>query len=574
MSSGSVTVTDTTHSTSKDTGAIIVTTGGLGVEANVHSTNVFATSHIGVGTTATSNTFDVRGTANVGALVTTSTHVSDSTQSTSTTTGALQVTGGVGIQGEVHSSNIFSASDTDGKSILGRVALGSLGVSGTSDQAAFSHIDMASASNFAVKQSALGTTHVNAKSGQHIRLSIGASEKARLTSDGDFYVNTDTLYVDASESRIGIKTISPGQPLDVRGAANVGVLTVTSGSVTDVTHSTSKDTGVLVITRGGLGVESNIHSTNVFATSHIGIGTTATSNTFDVRGTANVGALVTTSTHISDTTTSTTTTTGALKVAGGVGIVENLNVGGDLKVDTSVLVVNSTSNRVGINKATPGFTLDVDGDINFSGTFYEDGVAFVSTPWTIETSPNALSYIAGNVGIGEATPDAKLHVTGNAFVSTNLYASNVYTSGGLITNTAGTAKKTYSHTGTLPTNASVANATFGIVFSNHVFQAKIYAVLVEATATVSSITQECCGGHLTGGTPGTITVGTTNVIGQNGYPWDTVVASNGTTVTIKAKQVLVGAGNYNIFVEYLSAHADGKVLKFTEGGSDEITFNY
>jgi hypothetical protein len=91
---------------------------------------------------------------------------------------------------------------------------------------------------------------------------------------------------------------------------------------------------------------------------------------------------------------------------------------------------------------------------------------------------------------------------------------------------------------------------------------------------VSSITQECCGGHLTGGTPGTITVGTTNVIGQNGYPWDTVVASNGTTVTIKAKQVLVGAGNYNIFVEYLSAHADGKVLKFTEGGSDEITFNY
>ena len=307
-------------------------------------------NRIGLGTTLPGYTLDVRGTANVSALNTTSTHVSDSTQSTSTTSGALQVTGGVGIQGEVHSSNIFSASDTDGKSILGRVALGSLGVSGTSDQAAFSHIDMASASNFAVKQSALGTTHINAKSGQHIRLSVGASEKARVTSDGDFYVNTDTLYVDASESRIGIKTTSPGQPLDVRGDANVGVLTTTSGTVTDATQSTSKDTGVLVLTQGGLGVEANIHSTNVFAASHIGVGTSATSNTFDVRGTANVGALVTTSTHISDSTTSVSKTSGALQVTGGTGIQGTLYAA-DTTLD-SVQTLNMSTGTVPITDAT------------------------------------------------------------------------------------------------------------------------------------------------------------------------------------------------------------------------------
>jgi len=277
---------------------------------------------------------------------------------------------------------------------------------------------------------------------------------------------------------------------------------------------------------------------------------------------------------VTDNTTSTTTTSGALKVAGGVGIVENLNVGGDLKVDTSILVVNSASNRVGINKAVPGYTLDVHGDINFTGTFRENGDQFVSTPWTIETGPDALSYTAGNVGIGEATPDATLHVTGNAYVTTNLYASNVYTSGGLITNTSGTAKKTYSHTGVLPTNATIANATFKVVFSNHVFQAKIYAVLVEGTVTVSSITQECCGGHITGGTPAAITLGSTNVIGHSAYPWDTVVASNGTSVTIKPKQNLVGNGNYNIFVEYLSAHSDGKVVSFQRAGVNQIVFNY
>ncbi len=198
----------------------------------------------------------------------------------------------------------------------------------------------------------------------------------------------------------------------------------------------------------------------------------------------------------------------------------------------------------------------------------------MSTPWTIETGPDALSYTAGNVGIGEATPDATLHVTGNAYVTTDLYASNVYTSGGLITNTAGTAKKTYSHNGTLPTNATIGNATFGVVFSNHVFQAKIYATLVEGTITVSSFSQECCGGHITGGTPGTITLGVTTVIGHSAAPWDNDVTSNGTTVTFKANEAIVGAGYYDIFVEYLSSHTNGRVVKFTEGGVDEITFNY
>jgi hypothetical protein len=120
----------------------------------------------------------------------------------------------------------------------------------------------------------------------------------------------------------------------------------------------------------------------------------------------------------------------------------------------------------------------------------------------------------------------------------------------------------------------VANATFGVVFSNHVFYAKITATLVEGVATVSSFTQECCGGHITGGAPGTITLGQTTVIGHRACPWSTVVTSDTTTVTFKADEDVVGDGYYDIFVEYLSAHPGGRVLKFTEGGLDEITFNY
>ena len=38
-----------------------------------------------------------------------------------------------------------------------------------------------------------------------------------ITSGGDFYVDTDTLYVDASTDRVGIGTTSPAAPLSLVG---------------------------------------------------------------------------------------------------------------------------------------------------------------------------------------------------------------------------------------------------------------------------------------------------------------------------------------------------------------------
>src|SRR6056300_1105083 len=160
----------------------------------------------------------------------------------------------------------------------------------------------------------------NAVTLRGVSITSGDGFHGDLVVAGNVTVDTNTFHVDAETNRVGLGTTTPGYLLDVRGAANVGTLTTTTGTVTNGTHSTSKDTGVLVLTQGGLGVEANIHSTNVFAVSHIAVGTSETSNTFDVRGTANVGALVTTSTHISDSTAVTSKTTGALQVTGGVGI--------------------------------------------------------------------------------------------------------------------------------------------------------------------------------------------------------------------------------------------------------------
>jgi hypothetical protein len=51
-----------------------------------------------------------------------------------------------------------------------------------------------------------------------------------MTLSGDLTVDTNTLKVDAGQNRVGILTASPGYPLDVHGAANVGALTTTSVS--------------------------------------------------------------------------------------------------------------------------------------------------------------------------------------------------------------------------------------------------------------------------------------------------------------------------------------------------------
>jgi len=392
---------------------------------------------------------------------------------------------------------------------------------------------------------------------------------------------------------------------------------VSSGSVivSDGTTSTTTTTGSLKVA-GGVGVVENL---NVGGVTKVWDGTDATTTTsgavqvvggLGVAKTLFAADVSSGSVIVSDGTTSTTTTTGALQVAGGVGVVENLNVGGDLKVDTSVLVVNSTTNRVGINKAVPAYTLDVDGDINFTGTFREDGNPFISTPWTIETSPDALNYTDGNVGIGAADPAAKLHVTGNAHITTTLNVGGVvtltdtteatssttgalkaaggvgiakdvyvgeraYVTGGLITNTGGVTKKTYSFTGALTSGQTIADSTITITFSAHVFYAKVVAHLIESDDEVSTLSMECGGGHRTGGTPLVIAKGPVSVFGSaSTNPWNIAVAATTTTVALAPTTNMAAAGNYNVFIEYISAHASGAVTKITEGSTDVITFGY
>jgi hypothetical protein len=241
---------------------------------------------------------------------------------------------------------------------------------------------------------------------------------------------TVTNSVDATDTITGALKVAGG--LGVEKTIFAADMSSGSVNITDNTNSTDKDTGALIVQSGGAGIELNL---NVGGTGKIWDATDATTTTsgalkvvggLGVEKTIFAADMSSGSVNITDTTISANTISGALQVAGGVGVANNVHVGNDvyigsnLNVDTTTLHVDSVANRVGIGKTDPAFTLDVTGDINFSGELYKGDNPFVSSPWEIESSPTALSYTNGFVGIGEITPDATLHVTGNTFITSNL----------------------------------------------------------------------------------------------------------------------------------------------------------
>ena len=170
-----------------------------------------------------------------------------------------------------------------------------------------------------------------------------------------------------------------------------------------------------------------------------------------------------------------------------------------------------------------------------------------------------------------------LTVAGGISTQTNVHAGNVYISGGLITNTAGVTKKTYAYSGDLGT-VSTTEATIKINFTNHVFYAKVVAHLAEGTGEdISTLAFECGGGKWDGTTPSnSIVVGPLSIFGvSSANPWDSTVTRTATSVSFKPSETMASAGNYNVFVEYISQSSSGKVSTIEEGtGGAVVTFGY
>lgn len=247
------------------------------------------------------------------------------------------------------------------------------------------------------------------------------SEQSGSGTAGDFLIKTknvsDTFFVDASADAVGIGTNTPSKLLDVDGAAEMNTLLVNPG-----------------------GVAAN-PSFQVYGTSGTRPITVLSTNT-PFNG---VGIFKTTPTVELDVV-------GAATITGATILGSTLAVAGNLSVDTNVLKVDTSNNRVGIKTTSPTVELDVTGDAKVSGastlnsltvtnaatvgtTLDVSGVSTLeslvvnttaSITGNLSVSTNVLKVDAsgGLVGINKTTPTVALDVSGAAKVSTDLTVSD------------------------------------------------------------------------------------------------------------------------------------------------------
>jgi hypothetical protein len=513
---GTVLIDETTASTSTTTGALVVT-GGAGVSGNVNVGGNLFTGGTGFftgfvsassGTASTSTTTGalvvtggagVSGNVNVGGNLFTGgtgnftgvVSATSGTESTSTTTGALVVTGGAGISGNVNVGGNLNVTGTFTASIAHNSLTGLLSDDHTQ------YMLLAGRTGGQILTGGTGASNILT-----LRSTTNATKGTVLIDETTNSTSTTTgaLVVTGGAGVSG--NVNVGGNLFTGGTGNfTGVVSATSG-----TESTSTTTGALVVT-GGAGISGNVNvggnlnvtgsfSASIAHNSLSGLladdhtqymllagrtggqiltGGTGASNILTLRSTTNAtkGTVL-----IDETTNSTSTTTGALRVAGGAGIVGNLFTGGTgnyAGVLSASSGTASTSTTTGALVVTGGAgisgNVNVGGNLNVTGTFSASiahstltglladdhtqymllagrtggqiltGGTGASNILTLRSTTNATK---GSVLIDETTASAStttgaLRVAGGAGIVGNLFTGGTGNFAGIVSATSGTA---------------------------------------------------------------------------------------------------------------------------------------
>ncbi len=265
-------------------------------------------------------------------------------------------------------------------------------------------------------------------------------------------VDTDVLYVNTANDRVGIGTASPGSKLEVSSGAGANgdcIFTVSADTDNSTSSSSPK---ILMLQKGStktslieMDSSNRTHFSNgdghYFSGGNVGIGTTSPGVGLDVNGQIR--------SNDSFLLQSGTTAIGSIRNQSGA-----LDIRGDSTRDVSLgsvtspqaLFVEGTNGNVGIGTTSPGDKLDVDGTVRVkapatsdwallgynslgnapSGLWFDNGDGELllrddSGNLNLRLRSDSSSYInGGNLGIGTTAPDAKLTV----FRTTSNYAVN------------------------------------------------------------------------------------------------------------------------------------------------------
>lgn len=305
-------------------------------------------------------------------------------------------------------------------------------------------------------------------------------------STSRFVITANTLNLSGNAAITGNLTVS--NTMSVTGAVTLGNTLSVTNTVT--LSNTLSVTGAVTLSNT-LAVTGAATLSNTIAVT--GAGTL--SNTLAVTGAVTLGNTLAVTNTV--TLSNTLSVTGAATLSNTLAVTGSITGSANVNIDSGVLFVDATNNRVGINNTAPGVALRVTGAADFSSTANIQGNANVggnlgvAAAATVDgnvsiggnlmvTNTTRTHHISGNssfsggtlfinsvesrVGIGTSTPDVTLQVVGSANVTGASRFTNTVTIVGALSlgNTLSvTNSVTLSNTLSI---AGAANAlsTFGI----------------------------------------------------------------------------------------------------------------
>lgn len=355
----------------------------------------------------------------------------------STSTGALTVEGGVGIAGNVYANHYYSNGVPlnniywNGGEITSKLVINN---TETSTVGLFSGALRVSGGATILRELYVGSTVTV----YNTTTSLSTTTGALVIKDGGLGVGRDTTI---------------GGSLTVNGQTAIVDLTANTVSITSTATSTSTTTGALIVV-GGVGIRGDLF-----------VGGKIVAQELDIQLTTVTTTLVVTDDIIStyNTTQSTSTSTGALKVAGGVGIGGNINVGGSgrfagilgTNVTATTLTVTGQSTVVGLTATNfTATTVTVSGQTIVAGLTATNVTA---TSLTVSGPSNVAGVLATNVTATTLTVTGQSTVAG--LTATNVTATTVTVTGNV--NVGGYGK----FTGTFDENTATIGVYVGVAGS-------------------------------------------------------------------------------------------------------------